>query len=83
MNNQKDSQLFQGLVKAENAIYEQLTELVGNDAKEAVKTIRQHAVISATCGVAVVVPGADLLAFLANTWTMYCLLYTSPSPRDS
>ncbi|MEL6579537.1 MAG: hypothetical protein AAFQ14_07290 [Cyanobacteria bacterium J06621_12] len=60
-----------GLIQAEQAIYDQLTELVGEDAKIAVQTIRQHAIISATCGVAVVVPGADLMAFVANTWTMY------------
>ena len=64
-------QIVSGLIQAEQAIYEQLTELVGEDAKDAVQTIRQHAVVAATCGVGVFVPGADLLAFVANTWTMY------------
>ncbi len=66
-----NDQIFSALIASEAAIYEQLTALVGEDAKKAVKTIRQHAVVSATCGLAVVVPGADLLAFVANTWTMY------------
>lgn len=66
-----NAQIFSGLIASETAIYEQLTALVGEEAQEAVKTIRQHAIISASCGVAVVVPGVDLLAFVANTWTMY------------
>ncbi|WP_193198667.1 hypothetical protein [Nostoc sp. MG11] len=67
----KASQIFSGLIAAEAAIYEELASLVGEDAKKAVETIRQHSYISATCGLLVITPGADILAFLANTWTMY------------
>jgi uncharacterized protein (DUF697 family) len=66
-----NSEIFKGLIAAEREIYDRLTDLVGDDAKEAVKTIRQHAIISASCGVAVVVPGLDLVGFVANNWTMY------------
>jgi uncharacterized protein (DUF697 family) len=65
------SQFLSGLIAAEAGIYQELVSLVGEDAKKAVETIRQHSYISATCGVLVVAPGVDLLAFVANTWTMY------------
>lgn len=65
------NQIFLGLIAAEKAVYEELVSLVGEDAKKAVETIRQHSYISATCGVLVIAPGVDILAFVANTWTMY------------
>jgi len=65
------SQIFSGLIAAETAVYEELVSLIGDDAKKAVETIRQHSYISATCGVLVIAPGVDILAFVANTWTMY------------
>ena len=30
-----------------------------------------------------VFPGSDIYGGLSNTWDYGCLLYTSPSPRDS
>lgn len=66
-----NTQIFSALIRSESAIYKQLTTLVGEEAQEAVKIIRQHAIISASCGVAIVVPEVDLLAFVANTLTMY------------
>lgn len=73
----QDKQVLSGLIAAEVAVYEKLESLVGEDAKKAVQTIRQHAYISAFCGLILIVPGVDLFAFVVNTWTMYARINTS------
>lgn len=69
--NSEENAILQKLIAAEALIYLKLVDLLGDDAKEAVKIIRQHAIISATCGVGAFFPGAGLLSFAANNWTMY------------
>ncbi len=71
------SKVLSGIIAAETAVYEKLESLVGEDAKKAVRNIRQHSYISAICGTIIIVPGVDVFAFVVNTWTMYGRINTA------
>lgn len=65
--NQKDGQLFQAAVSLVQALDKAADEHLPGKLSEIVKI---HAGIGVGC-IFIPVPGADLLAALGNTWTMY------------